>query len=508
MARLSAPIWVQVVGGRRGADGEDAAQFGRITLKTCLSAICISRSVPSLSSTCTLTPKSDARLPSQQPRARHRPDEGLLGLGRRPVRVVAPAPSAGQLDVGHGGGVAPGRRARRGQGHAVVDARREEGGDDDGVRQDRRAVGRRGAQAQAQEVRRWERTGRARGRGRGQRRRRARGDARDLASAHRGASARLIFLAPSRSDASHPCSQRDAFTQGQFLDALRSYHHTPIQHLQNEISDFHSSPPKRHDSAVFPPTASAPRPSTSSTGDPIKRKRPRESPVLPLPSAAPSTTSLAAPFATGPAESSPATFPAPLPTLDSAFDTASADLQDPRNAAVLNQLLASLSSSGGVGADGLAGLLPSSLPLDSPQLLPALQTLAKYYGLDLPGQPPAAPSSSSTPFPASADPAPSSAPAPAPAPTSAAASASGSGTTRRRSAKDREHFAAIDLSTLAAPPTNKQNPRDAKGCSNCKRKKSTIWREGTGSDGALTTVCNGASRSSLPPSASRAGALY
>ncbi|GAA5908817.1 hypothetical protein JCM8208_006799, partial [Rhodotorula glutinis] len=275
---------------------------------------------------------------------------------------------------------------------------------------------------------------------------------------------------------------------GQFLDALRSYHHNPVQHLQNEISDFASSPPKRQESAVFPPADSAPRQSTSSTGDPVKRKRPRESPVLPLPSAPPSTTSLAAPFATGPAESSPATFPAPLPTLDSAFGTDGADLQDPRNAAVLNQLLASLSS--GAGADGLTGLLPSSLPLDSPQLLPALQTLAKYYGLDLPGQQGAASSSSSTPFPASADPAPSSAPAPAPAPASTAAPATGGGTTRRRTAKDREHFVAIDLSTLAAPPTNKQNPRDANGCSNCRRKKSTTWREGTASDGTLTTVCN------------------
>lgn len=45
MARLSAPVWVQVLGGRRTADGEDAPQFGRVTLKTCLSAICISRYV-------------------------------------------------------------------------------------------------------------------------------------------------------------------------------------------------------------------------------------------------------------------------------------------------------------------------------------------------------------------------------------------------------------------------------------------------------------------------------
>lgn len=48
MARLSTPVWVQTIGtGRRETSeaGRTAPQFGRVTLKTCLSAICISRCV-------------------------------------------------------------------------------------------------------------------------------------------------------------------------------------------------------------------------------------------------------------------------------------------------------------------------------------------------------------------------------------------------------------------------------------------------------------------------------
>ncbi|GAA5934323.1 hypothetical protein JCM3775_006967 [Rhodotorula graminis] len=442
MARLSAPVWVQIVGGRRGADGEDAAQFGRITLKTCLSAICISR--PELVFDPTKDFSVSAVDPYESSHQRQAPGSSVSGT------AASSRPGEGLVE---GKGMLSWTLAEKKEGTTMVCGK---------------IVGPSGTEARRRKRRRFDD-------GSGP----AEVDDEDEDSEGEEPEETLeIWL---------QLTERDAFTQGQFLDALRSYHHNPVQ-----ISDLNSSPPKRHESAVFPPAASAPRQSTSSTGDPVKRKRPRESPVLPIPSAPPSTTSLAAPFATGPAESSPATFPTPLPTLDSAFDTAGADLQGPQNAAVLNQLLASLSAGAGVGANGLAGLLPSSLPLDSPQLLPALQTLAKYYGLDLPGRQGAASSSSSTPFPASTDPAPSSAPAPAPAPASTAASASttGGGTTRRRTAKDREHFVAIDLSSLAAPPTNKQNPRDANGCSNCRRKKSTTWREGTGSDGALTTVCN------------------
>lgn len=46
IARLSAPIWVQLLGGnntQEGASKSDVIEYGKLTLKTCLSAICISR---------------------------------------------------------------------------------------------------------------------------------------------------------------------------------------------------------------------------------------------------------------------------------------------------------------------------------------------------------------------------------------------------------------------------------------------------------------------------------
>lgn len=44
LARLSAPVWVQLMGGKAAAEGNDErTEYGKLTLKTCLSAICISR---------------------------------------------------------------------------------------------------------------------------------------------------------------------------------------------------------------------------------------------------------------------------------------------------------------------------------------------------------------------------------------------------------------------------------------------------------------------------------
>lgn len=41
IARLSAPVWVQLIG--REGTGRGGIEYGKVTLKTCLSAICISR---------------------------------------------------------------------------------------------------------------------------------------------------------------------------------------------------------------------------------------------------------------------------------------------------------------------------------------------------------------------------------------------------------------------------------------------------------------------------------
>ncbi|GAA5825276.1 hypothetical protein JCM3770_003503 [Rhodotorula araucariae] len=447
MARLSAPVWVQVLGGRRSADGEEAPQFGRVTLKTCLSAICISR--PELVIDSTKDFSVSAVDPYESSHQRQAPGTSNFDP------VAASRPGEGLVE---GKGMLSWTLAEKKEGTTMVCGKiaRPAGSD-----------GRRG------------------------KRRRA-----DDGSAFGG----LDDGEDEDSDGEEPeetlevwlqLTERDAFTQGQFLDCLRSYHN-PVQHLQNEISDFNSSPPRQRESAVFAPasTAPAPRPPTSSSGDPVKRKRPREQPSLPVPPP-PATSVLPPPFVTGIAESSPATFSASLPTLEPTLALNASELQDPRNAALLNQLLASLAT----GSNGAAPVLPQSLPIDSPQLLPALQTLAKYYGLELPAQPASA-IGVRLPFPAAdgsfvtgPEVASTTVPSAEPQPTSVAPSASGS-MARRRAARDREHFTAIDPNTLATPPVGKQNPRDPSGCINCKRKKSTTWREGTGADGKLMSVCN------------------
>ncbi|GJN91706.1 hypothetical protein Rhopal_004729-T1 [Rhodotorula paludigena] len=453
MARLSAPVWVQVVGARRGDAGDDKTQFGKVTLKTCLSAICISR--PEL----VIDPSKDFSVAAFDPyesshqrqapggtfassNSSSRPGEGLVeGKGMLSWTLAEKKEGTtvvcGKI-VGPEGGDARRVKRRRGDDGGIVG-----GADDDD----------------------------------------------DDSDSDEPEETLEVWL---------QLTERDAFTQGQFLDCLRSYHN-PVSQLQNEISDFHSSPPKRRDSAVFPPASSAApaaRPAPAATGDPVKRKRPREQSSLPIPPLPSSSAAPPAPFATGQPASSPAPFSAPLPAVPPAVDHA--DLQDPQTSALLHQLLSSLTSgqSNSAAAAAAAPLLAaSSMSLDSPDLLPALQTLAKYYGMQLPGAtaapaaPPPFPSSSAAatlPLFASAPPPGSGTAAPAPLPAAASASAP----PRRKTAKDREHFAAIDPNTLPVPQVGKQNPRDPNGCTNCKRKKSTTWREGTGPDGKMTSVCN------------------
>lgn len=311
-----------------------------------------------------------------------------------------------------------------------------------------------------------------------------------------------------------PSTQRDAFTQGQFLDCLRSYHN-PVQHLQSEMSDFASSPPKRRESALFASTSSAHanRPASGApvpSGDPVKRKRPRETPSLPIPSVA--TSIPPAPFVTG--ASSPAPF-LPFPPAGSpANDAGLSGLQDPKTLTLLGQILPSLTAAGGDASGLLAALSrhqqqhslahDGSAQSQQEALLPAIQTLAKFCGIDLPAQQPlpteplltstaADPSSfwqSELPRPPTAVP---SNPPPAPASRKSKAGATSSASSHR------EHFAAIDLTSLSAShaqAVGKQNPRNPQGgCANCKRRKSTTWREGKGPDGKLMSVCNGQSRS-------------
>ncbi|BGP21747.1 zinc finger, GATA-type protein [Rhodotorula toruloides] len=475
MARLSAPVWVQIIGGsssgRRAEGGEvQQQQFGRVTLKTCLSAICISRPELVIDST------KDFSVSAVDPYESSHRRQLLHG----PSVPSAFAASSTAFDSGDGSaGSRPGEGFVEGKGMlSWTLAEKKEGttmivGRIVGSEVDRRSKRRKGDD---------------------------------------GSFAAMDEMDDGESDADEPeetlevwlqLTERDAFTQGQFLDCLRSYHN-PIQHLQSEMSDFASSPPKRRESVLFASTSSGFPPSRPApaaalpSGDPVKRKRPRETPSLPIPPVAPSAPP--APFATG--ASSPASFFPPPPAASSANDAGLAGLQDPKTLALLGQILPSLTAAGADASGLLAALTQQHQHSQQSQqdaLLPAMQTLAKFCGINLAAQQqqpvPTEPLLTST----AADPSglwQSDLPRP---PTGASSTSTAPASRKPKSgstssASHREHFAAIDLTSLSAShaqAVGKQNPRDPQsGCANCKRRKSTTWREGKGPDGRLMSVCN------------------
>ncbi|GAA5890775.1 hypothetical protein JCM5296_004838 [Sporobolomyces johnsonii] len=441
IARLSAPVWVQVLGAKKpaGADlSEEKAQFGRVTLKTCLSAICISR--PELVIDATKDFSVFAVDPYESSHQHQPPAMSSSGASS------SSRPGEGGHGLVEGKGMLSWTLAEKKEGTTMVCGRINgpEGGE---MRRSKRRKFDDG-NIMGENV-----------------------DEEDSEDGDEGEETLEVWL---------QLSERDAFTQGQFLDCLRSYHN-PVPQLQSELSDFNSSPPKRRESMPFPPSSSSayqPRSSGPTLGDPVKRKRPREQPSLPLSAGTPPLPLPPASALAGTSQSSSSASPA-LP----ADPAGAVALKDPRVLALLAQLLPTLAGGGAAPA-------AAPLSLDSPQgqtLLPAIRTLAKfYYGIDLPGGDAPAPSSSS--FPSSSITASTSA-----RPPTAATSTSTMTTLpqRKKTAKEREHFAAIDTSTVKSQ--GKQNPRDPSGCSNCKRKKSTVWREGAGPDGRTTSVCNGLS---------------
>lgn len=273
-------------------------------------------------------------------------------------------------------------------------------------------------------------------------------------------------------------SQRPSFTQTQFLTSLRSFAN-PAQQPQPS-SDRPSSPPPRR--RPLPPGHQQ-LSRQPSIGDPVKRRRPRDAGQLPR---QPIASTSAGP---------------PVDAL--------ASLQDPQVLALLSQLLPSL----GIGAPqpSTSSPAPTAFALDTPQgraLLPAIRTLAKFYGVAVPENASVedafAPSmnnkgkgrevvDSSAPF--SNLNAPSSFAA-APPSAQGAAPLTKKAPPRRKAgrAKSRdEAFVAV-----AIVSKGNHNPMDPDGgCSNCPRKKSAVWREGESQDGITVTVCNGSSYLSL-----------
>lgn len=262
-----------------------------------------------------------------------------------------------------------------------------------------------------------------------------------------------------------PISQRPAFTQTQFLTSLRSFAQ-PAPSVAG--SDKASSPVRR------PPIASsvsAPvKPIVGPPGDPIKKKRTRDS-LLPTRQLRPSAS---------------------LPAISEANDQLAA-LKDPKVLSLLTQLLPSLA---GQSSEAAAAPVPAELATalgagQGQALLPALRTLAKFYGFEVPGLA-ASTSEASAPL------------RPPPRPLNKGKGrASNSGDTPLASSSN-DAFAQPSSSTSRQPGkapqftaiptpegrTDNFNPLDPAGCFNCKRKKSTVWREMFTETGEHVTACN------------------
>ncbi|GAA5922252.1 uncharacterized protein JCM15063_003236 [Sporobolomyces koalae] len=448
IARLSAPVWVQVLAGRKSASEslDEKAQFGRITLKTCLSAICISRPELVIDST------KDFSVSAVDPyESSHRRQASSS-------TAVASKSTDTTSEVVHGlvegKGMLSWTLAEKKEGTTMVCGKIT--GSEIDMRKPKRRKGDEGDVLGAEHL-----------------------DEDDSESGEESEETLEVFL---------QLCERDAFTQGQFLDCLRSYHN-PVQQLQSELSEMNSSPPKLHryeNNALSSSASSAAWQSTASgpvaPGDPVKRKRPQSRQSLPLSA---STTALplapASAFAGLPnsSRSPPQAVPAETVPADAAAET-------PDLLALLTQIVSASSASNPTSASA------ANLSLDPSQAQLALQNLAKLCGLPVPS-----PISQST-TPAMPEMPPStqiltstSGPMPQTStrPPKTTTANNGSVLSSSATRKKREHFTAIDQEESRGQ--GKNNPRDSNGCSNCRRKKSTVWREGIDAvSGQTISVCN------------------
>ncbi|GAA6007302.1 hypothetical protein JCM11491_003081 [Sporobolomyces phaffii] len=438
MARLSAPVTVQIIGSKKhaGEGSEDKVQFGRVTLKTVLSAICISRPELVMDSTkdfsvSTVDPYEARRQPSLA--SSSTADGGSSSCGG------VNGPGQGLVE---GKGMLSWTLAEKKEGTTMVTGRIT------------------GSESEARRMKR------------------RKGDDGNVVGDD--------FDEDDESDSGDETeetleiwlqlSERDAFTQGQFLNCLRSYHN-PIQQLQGELSESNSSPPKasRREAAPIPSSSSGT--ASAALGDPVKRRRPSDRQSLPLSA---STTALpiapASAFANQAPSASTSSLPAPSSTSTTASALPEPTLQNPDLLAFISQLVSSSASAGATAPNS------SAPPLDLLGNQEALQNLARLCGLPVPEP-------ALVPPPSTLAPTSTSGPAPIPSarpPKLATSTSDPAANSAVR--KKREHFAAIDSSQLKGQ--GKNNPRDPNGCSNCKRKKSTVWREGLGLHGLNTTVCN------------------
>lgn len=156
-------------------------------------------------------------------------------------------------------------------------------------------------------------------------------------------------------------SQRPSFTQDQFLTSLRSFAN-PVQ-LPADSSDRASSPPLRQHNRM-----------RSSLGDPVKKKRPRELDAVPRGLMLPRS------------QSSPHLAVTPFDLPDASQTGVQMNLstiQNPAMLALLSKLVPSLAGSGPVASGSTA----PAFGLDSAQgraLIPLIRMLAQTHGIEMP----------------------------------------------------------------------------------------------------------------------------
>lgn len=273
-------------------------------------------------------------------------------------------------------------------------------------------------------------------------------------------------------------SQRPSFTQTQFLTSLRSFANPAAP-----SSDRASSPPRRREpqqSSFSSSSTNRPilqRPPSQLSGDPVKKKRPRTDPRL-----SGGSSSFPAPLLPAPAPPPPQQQQQQLalPVID---PNVPLHQQDPRLLALLSHLIPSLAAqqshstaqptrpiSTSANHDAIAALRaslgPSSnsshgIDIDVSEHGTAPTSTADTKGKGRAMPPPSLPPSSSAPM---------------------------GGSKGKKSGRD-EEYVAIEQ----GDSKGKSNPLDPNGCFNCKRKKSTVWRQKVGESGQRSTVCNGES---------------
>ncbi|SCV68476.1 BQ2448_597 [Microbotryum intermedium] len=421
IARLQTPVWVQLLGPKptEAQLEQGVIEYGRLTLKTCLSAICISK--PEL----VTDPSKDYAVSSLDPY------ESSLAAAASHSTTSA-ANGQGLME---GKGMLSWNLAEKREGTTWVCGR---------VVPDEQQAARR-------------------------RTKKRKGDDGFVVAEEEEESSADEEIMHETLEVWLQLVERPSFTQMQFLTSLRSFANPAQPH---DSSDRASPPPRRREQMLSgQPALQMARVVSGGTaplGDPVKRKRPRDSGrpqiTVPLPSLNLSTA-----------------LPSPL-VASSTVDGAEASAQpttsatailvdDPRIAALLAQLLPSLTAS---STSPRASSIESE---DARQLLPAIRTLAQYYGVSVPSEQANSAMVVGQPILGKKE---------------VSDEPSTTQPEEQSKAKSFEAFTPIpDQAPLADGAKGRSNPADAAGgCFNCKRKKSTVWRQSHQADGTRVTCCN------------------